>query len=419
MLQRIADTQPPAVSHLCAVPALALLLGGSAVAQAQSGMPGIVRGPVTLLPEASAAIRYDDNLYESDDYKVDSWVTLLGLGMGARYETSNSGWELSYRGDAGVYEHNSDDNYVDHRLDGRGIMQLAIRHRLELGAGYGRLHEDRGRNLSQGFGEAIETLVPKPDEYDNLNASLKYQFGSEGARGRLQMDARYRDKEYSNNRERTQFFDYDQGYFAGTFFWRVLSKTSVLLQGSRAKVNYANDFRTQSTRNSTTDRVFAGLTWEVTGKTTGTIKVGYLEKDFDAADRSTFDAPSWEVELRWEPRSYSVVTVETRRYDREFNFGFAGDFIDAIVYSVDWEHEWSGRWSTEAGLSFLDESFEISAGDQQGRTQETLVFDAAVLFELRRTLDLELRYTHRDRNANIPRFQFGRNQLALGLNLAL
>jgi hypothetical protein len=403
-----------------AASAALVLLAGSSMATAQENdEPGIVRGPVTLLPEASAALRYDDNIYQSDEYEIDSLVTLLGIGMAARYETGSSGWEVGYRGDAGLYEHNSDDDYFDHRLYGRGIMQLGNRHRLELNAGFDALHEDRGSNLSQGFGESIEILVPEPDEYDNLSAALKYQFGAQAAKGRLQLDARYNDKEYTNNRERTQFFDYDQTYLSGTFFWRVFPNSSLLLQASQAEVSYPNDFIGQSTRDSTTNRLLAGITWEATGKTTGTLKLGYLEKDFDAPDRAKFDAPSWEVEVRWEPRTYSTVTLETRRYDREFNFGFGGDFIDTIEYSVDWEHEWSDRWSTETGLSFRDESFETSVSGQEGRTQETLTFDVALMLELRRTLDLELRYTLRDRDANISRFQFGRNQVSIGLALAL
>ena len=217
---------------------VALLLGGAAVGHAQDDEPGIVRGPVTLLPELSAAIRYDDNIYQSDAYKIDSLVTLLGLGLGARYETANAGWEVGYRGDAGVYEHNSDDNFFDQRLNGRGILQLALRHRLELSAGFEKLHEDRGSNLTQGLGELLETRVPEPDEYDNIKAAAKYEFGAKAAQGRLQLDARYNDKDYSNNRERTQFFSYDQTYLAGTFFWRVFPKSSLLLQGSRAEVSY-------------------------------------------------------------------------------------------------------------------------------------------------------------------------------------
>lgn len=420
----IPRTFGPSSAHRVALRSLPLslfgaffaLLGGVAVAQNDD--PGIVRGPVTLLPEASATVRFDDNIYESDDYKIDSIVSLLGIGMGARYENANSGWEVAYRGDAGLYEHNSDDNYFDHRLSGRGIMQLGIRHRLELNAGYNKLHEDRGTRLTQGLGESLETLVPKPYRYDDLTAAARYQFGVSEAKGRLVLDARYRDKKYTNNRGRTQFFDYDQSYLSGTFFWRVFPKSSLLLQGSHAVVAYPTDFVGQSTRDSITSRVLAGITWEATAKTTGTVKLGFLNKDFDAADRPTFRAPNWEVELRWEPRTYSIIALETRRFDREFNAGLGGDFIDAADYAVRWEHEWSDRWSTETGVSYLDETFENSS-DEVNREQETLQFDAALCFALRRTVEVELRYTLRNRDANIDRFQFGRNQIQLGLALAL
>lgn len=408
-----------------AAAALVLLAGsGAASAQFQGGQDddrGIVRGPFTLLPELSGTLRHDDNIYQSDDFQKESAVALLGLGLGARYETGTSGWELAYAGEAAAYEYDGDDNYFDHRLGGRGIVQMGIRHRLELSAGLDKLHEDRGSRLTQGFGEQITTRVPEPDRFDNSHAELRYRFGAPRAKGRLQLDARYSDKEYTNNRDRTRPFDRDSRYVAGTFFWRVFPNSSLLLLGSHAEVSYPVDFSGQSSRDSSTNRVLAGITWEATAKTTGTVKVGYLAKDFDAADRADFDAPSWEVELRWEPRSYSVVEFETRRFDREFNFGAGGDFIDTATYAVTWEHDWSDRWSTETGLSYVDETFEGggAVASAANRTQETTVFDAALRFALRRTVDVELRYTLRDRDSNLSRFRFGRNQVALGLALAL
>ena len=90
-----------------------------------------------------------------------------------------------------------------------------------------------------------------------------------------------------------------------------------------------------------------------------------------------------------------------------------------LAYSVNWEHDWSERWSTQTGLSYLDESFEDQAVDNESREQQTLQFSAALRFAVLRTLDVELSYTLRDRDSNVSRFQFGRNQITLGLTLAL
>ena len=392
-------------------PTAAILVGlfsVQAVAQASSSETGVTLGEFTVFPTAGVAVRYDDNLYESASDEKDSVVNIVDAGVAVRYENSASGWELGYRTEAGIYEYDSADNYVDHFLTGRGILQLGSRHRLELDADYAMAHQDRGTGLTQGGGE----LIAEPDEFDQGSLAATYVFGRDDAKGQLELTAAYRDLEYTNNRERTQFFDFDEQLISGTFFWRVFPKSSLLVQLSRNDIGYATDRPFEPSRDSTSDRLYTGLKWEATGKTTGTVKFGYLRKDFDEPGRQTFSAPSWEVEVEWAPRSYSTVTLETSRYDQETNLG--GDFIDTKFYGVRWDHDWSGQWSTVVGLSYLDETFTNTQ-----RTQESLRGDATLRYSMRRWLNWELTYRWDDRDASVDRLQFSRNRIELAARVAL
>lgn len=62
-------------------------------------------------------------------------------------------------------------------------------------------HEDRGTGLSEGVAE----LIDEPVEFGRRTVGADYMLGNRGSRGRLLLEAKYRDREYQNFREDTQF----------------------------------------------------------------------------------------------------------------------------------------------------------------------------------------------------------------------
>lgn len=406
-----------AASLTAGVVAVALSVSGqNAKAQGFSGGDtdtGIVMGAFTVLPTLSTGVRYDDNIYQASLNERSSWVGLVDAGAGLRYETGASGWELGYLASSGTYSFDSTDNYLDHFFSGRGIVQLGERQRLELDANYDKAHQDRGAGLSQGAGPLLNDV----DQFDRAALGATYILGRDDSPGRLELQAGYNAMEFTNNRERTRFFDTDETSASGTFFWKVFPKSSLLLELRRADINFPEDRPSEPSFSSVSDRAFVGIAWDATAKTTGSVRVGYLRKDFDSDDRDTFTAPSWEVELEWSPRSYSTITLETSRYDQETIFlgpAFAGDFIDTESYSVAWTHDWSDRWATTLDLSYLDEDFANSPQAQQtGSAQFSLQYT------MHRWLNWELGYRWSDRDSNVEFFNFARNQIELSVTLAL
>ena len=414
----------PCPNRLRAALGGALLATCSSLLHAQAPIPedappeedaplGIVRGPVTFLPGLALEQRWDSNIWESADQEEDSWVSTVTPTLAARIETAASGWEFGYQGKGARYETSSDDDYFDHQARGRGILKLGQRQTLELSGGYYATHEDRGTGLTEGISATtLQLLLNEPDTYALTDAGIKYTLGSTGSRGTVVAEAGYLDRNYTNHDARTQFFDYEETRGGLTFLWRVLPKTSVLLQATANEISYAKDRPQEPTRDSAVLRYLAGLTWEATAKTTGTLKFGYQQKDFDAANRKDFDSPAWEAEVRWSPRTYSHIDIKTRRYDQETNFG--GDFIDAKEYSVAWTHDWSRKWVSELTLSRVAQAYQELDRDQD-LTQARL----ALRYQMRRWLGWELSWAHRNRSSNLDPLEFDRNQLMLGLKVAL
>ena len=74
-------------------------------------------------------------------------------------------------------------------------------------------------------------------------------------------------------------------------------------------------------------RYYAGVTWEATAATTGTVKLGRLERKFDGG-QPKFTGPSWEAAVFWSPRTYSKFDLYTARFTTEASG--LGDFIVSV-----------------------------------------------------------------------------------------
>src|SRR5690606_2828779 len=97
---------------------------------------------------------------------------------------------------------------------------------------------------------------------------------------------------------------------------------------------------------------YVGASWEATAKTTGSIRGGRGEKEFDDIDRANGDVTSWEANIRWEPLTYSVVNLTaSRRFDEAVGFGNA---VLARTYSLNWQHSWNEQLRSTLSLGTTD-----------------------------------------------------------------
>ena len=90
-------------------------------------------------------------------------------------------------------------------------------------------------------------------------------------------------------------------------------------------------------------------------------KSGYKQKKFDAANREDFSGVAWEVGMAYKPVSYSQFRLSTTADTRETN-GLA-DYIRSRTYTLNWEHSWVDRLSTNAEIlgAFVFSFFSFSS----------------------------------------------------------
>ncbi|MBU2965219.1 outer membrane beta-barrel protein [Amphritea sp. 2_MG-2023] len=357
-------------------------------------------GPVSIIPTVNVQTSYDDNIFSSNSSEVDSLITSINPRLEVIAEDGFNAYKVTYSIDHGMYKSSSDDNYTDHNLGLDGHLEFDARNTLDLNTSYTKNHEERGTGITETGN--IGANVDAPLEYDTASVSFAYTYGAQDAAGKLVFAGRYADKEYQNFRSITESRDSETTTFSGTFYYQVQPKTSLLFEVRNQDLNYKNDLT--NSLDSETRRYYVGATWEGSAKTTGTIKLGQVEKDFDSSARDDFSGTSWEVTIDWEPRTYSAFKLSTSQYEKESSG--AGDFIDSKTVRLTWTHNWDDQLKTALSTGYTNDDYK---GTNGGREDDITDASINLTYDMRRWLSLGVGYSHLNTDSNVANIPYDRN----------
>lgn len=372
---------------------------------------GFDLGPLRVLPTAGLSIGYDTNVALTSDNEIDSIVTRLSPGVRVQSGDARSRFTGTASADLGWYDSSSQDDYVDYGISGEWLYNPVVRHAFTVDGGWRRGHDARGTAAREGD---LALLPLNPDEYDASNIGGRYRFGAPGARGRLELEARQSFVTYKNNRQYTRFRDRDDLLVGGAFYWRLAPKTSALIRLDQLEADYDD-----ATLDNTERHQYVGVEFDATAKTTGTIMVGQVQKDFDDPLRDDFSGFSWRAGLSYKPRTYSVIELSTGRETDETN-GY-GDFILRQDIALAWSHQWSERWSTQFDIGTANEDYR-GVGllpERQGRDDESTYYGVAGQYQISPWLRFGAGFKAYDRNSDIPELNYQRETLLFSLEASL
>lgn len=398
------------LAGLCAA---ALLAAGTAFAQMQisgaapepKGAASFPVGPLNVFPGIDLAQGYDDNLFWTPSNTKSSAFTVVSPYVRAEARPGPDRYEATLRVSNGHFWSSSHDNYTDYSLIGNGELVFDGRTGLKLRAEFRHGHDARGSTDRAG--------TATPSEYNNYGLDGVFRYGAPGAQGRIEIDAGAFARRYTNYHDITDASNRNTWQAGGTFFWRVMPRTEVLIQAQHRDIHYT-DFSPPPTLSSTENRFYLGLKWEATAKTTGTIKLGRLTKNFDSSARDNFAGNSWEVGVRWSPLTYSVFDLVTSRQPGESTG--VGDAIISSAYDLTWNHAWSSRLRTQALAGYRKDSFLDSSPD---RKDDTTSFGVKVSYDFRRWLLFGAEYTHTNRDSTLNVDDYKRNLFRLTVGATL
>ena len=366
-------------------------------------------GPVQFIPTLGVLQRYDDNIFRQAAGEVESWVTMAQPQLQFIVEKDANVAALTYFGDYGRYSSGSDDNYVDHTLSLDARLEANDQHRFRFAGSMAKLHDARGEGSSEGV---IASSRTEPDEYDANNLTGTYDFGRESAMLGLAFTAGKTNVKYTNNLAETQFRDRDDTDMSVKFYGRLASRTRFFVELARSDISYDTAPIVGDILDSKEQNVLLGAEWDVTGKTTGVIKVGRLSKDFDAASQGKSTLTNWQANVSWSPRTYSTLSFTADKSPQETNG--TGSFIKSTSYSVFWMHDWSSYLHSSLNTGMGKDAYE---NDQ--RQDDRMSYGFSINYDFRTWLNAGAGYSFTERESNIDGFDYDRGQFMLSMSMSL
>ena len=369
-------------------------------------------GPLQIYPALAVHAGYDSNIYESQQHVRSASYSLWSPELAALLPFDEGAAQMVYQAERIQYSGSDADNFTDQLVLGRIRFEPSARQRFAGDYSWNGTHEARGTGLTEGFDPSSDAAENSPDERTDRRAHLKYEFGALTAPGNLRLALDSLQRDYTNHRERTQYFDRDEFGVGSTFLWRALPRTALLLEARTRSVNYSTTQPGQESLDSREYAYLTGVEWQASAQTRAGFRIGRKTKQFAAAERNDSSVLAWEIDARWAPRTYSVIEANFNRSPGETNG--LGDFIDIRSYTLAWRHEWSERFSTKVGGYYDQKIYKGVNEDQNTRSAQL-----EINYRMYRWLNWQVACNWRERNSEVDILNMSRNRYTLGFELTL
>lgn len=365
-----------------------------------------------FVPSVEVKEAYTDNVYRSRKNERHSWITTVKPGGELRMKKGAQKFTLGANTEGGWYSIDSRNDYVDWAGYGRAQLELDSRNRFDLNGKISHGHDPIGTGGSEGS----TVTQDEPDEYTQHDADVKYIFGADKARGRFILRDIYMNKEYTNNRESTDRLDRTENEVRATAYLRVMPKTTLLVEGREKSINYLKDYRTGNPEDSNESKQFVGVEWDATAKTTGSFRIGQMEKDFDekhgrSIEPDDYESPLWESSITWSPQTFNRFTLDFNKTPSEVFSGTG--YIDRTDTKLSWKYDWSSALKSRIFIRHYTDDYR-----GQERLDHTNALGVGAMYQVNRWLDLKADYIYEDKNSNRNQFDYNANLFVVGAKVA-
>jgi len=371
----------------------------------------IEAGAFNLIPTVKVDLQDTDNMFLSNTNEVDSRLTIISPRIEAITESNGNSLAIAGQIDEANYSATDEDDYTDWRVGADAHLQMDSRNSFDLNAGFFRTRETRGTGFSQGG-----FLPTSPDRYEETTYGASYQFGTRESLGRLVISGDSYDKSYRNNRITTQFRDREDMEWSGALYFNLSPRTDIFVEYIQRDIDYGTDPLVvpgaPDSLDSDEDYYYVGVSWEASAATSGSLKIGQGDKDFDDADRAKADLTSWEANILWEPLSYSVFNfTASQRFDEATGVGNA---LDTRRYSINWQHAWSDNLTSTVNWYTSDDTYTGST-----RQDDIDALSIRLDYSVQRWFDVYVSFSQDERSSNFGNFSYEQNIAAIGFQASL
>ncbi len=398
-----------------ALSSIAVAVGmASLAAQARVALDpqGVDLEPFLFVPSLEVGMRQDSNIYSlPSGQEVDSLVVTVAPTLRLVAQDRDNHYSVQYGLAAGLYSEDSNDNFIDHKLDVAAHFEPTSRFRFDVSGGYAILHDDRGTGFSEGKGLPFILAMSEPDQYTRMALGGGVGYGAEEAVGQIRFGLGLAQKRYDLD-DRAAARDLDTLNMELGLSLRLMPKTKMLFDIEREQGKYDNA-STAAVSDYTETRFLVGLAWEATGKTTGKVRLGNSNRELESGnDLSKF---TWTAGVVWSPREHSRFTFDGGQRTNDGTLPTRA--IENTNYTLGWEHDWSER--LESRISYGMSTDDHDRVDNVKREDELTTIAASLNYQMRRWLVLGAGISLRSRDSTATGFEYDRDVYSLNALISL
>lgn len=349
----------------------------------------------TVIPSIKINYKHDDNITNAKTHTQASNVIEIMPSLGIEGEKYNNKFTLGYQAKKTLYSGYADLNYTDHLFVSSLSRDISNRHRFALSYDFNIGHDAVNTGISEG-NEQITT----PTGFYAQSVQVNYSYGSRTASAILAPRLGFNNKRYAgdghNKVEQANFDEYNYGL---TLYYNMAASLKLLLDVSNTTTDYTD---VNTDKGSSNHLLYTGIDWDLSGKTQGTLKVGYESINFADITKKSQTNPSWDIGISWFPKTYSIFTVNTSQ--KITNAITGSNSIDTNTASINWEHTWRYNLSSSLTYSHLAEKYQ-----QSMREDRSYAINIAFYYQFKYWLALGLSYEYKEKSSSDSRLEYDKS----------
>jgi hypothetical protein len=213
-----------------------------------------------------------------------------------------------------------------------------------------------------------------------------------------------------------EFRDRKDNSTSAYIFYKFMPKTSFFVEYERSNINYDK----RSYNDSYEDRYYAGIDWEISAKTKGQIKMGFLEKEFDTNDTRDEEDFSMEAQIQYTLTPKSSFSFNGYQKFHETTLVFS-DFVRTRGASAAFLQRFTRKWTGAINASAIRETYEGSDLNQTiaERQDNTYGIGPSIKFDAKKWLVFEAGFHYTKRNSNYDTYDYTNEMVFLRMKIAL
>jgi hypothetical protein len=392
--------------------ALTVLISNHAFSQGN-----IHLGSLEIYPVFGERIEVDDNVYQVSgkgttanggrESKRSDLINIYTPGLklklpvkgGGMIPGKNHDLNLDWYTDFKNYKNHADQNQQNHNIFASGILRfpkgldISLEDKYFDGESPAGSEEDQIHARKTNIGQITVSL---PDYFRKFDPEISYSVY---------------DQEYDERALRRA--NRIEHKFTVRIPYKLTPKINVFPEYSYSFIEYDSQNVSDAQSDSHSNEIYAGIEWQATAKTTGIIKLGFVEQDYD--DQETSDVKTFVAEI-------GVRVYLTRRMELDINAGRGVLQSEFTASSNSYERSFGNfninrRVWKDLSASFHG-SYEKQVFHNSKRKDDIYELGLGARYDIKKWAFADFKYSSRDKRSNFETEADRINKASVGINFA-